>query len=80
MEHLYLIAGFVSLFFAIGKIAQMKLIDKEDIPLKFLVRDMLLVYLSVIVGAFIVEQLVPIMSDIDPSQSQPAAFTDNPSF
>ena len=60
----------------------MRVIDKDEPkPLKFLVRDALLVYFSVIMGDFIVDQLKPIISEnINTLKETTAVFTDNPTF
>jgi hypothetical protein len=54
-------------------------IDEEPKALKFLIRDSLLVYVSVVIGCFIIDQLKPVINDIEIS-SVPLAFTDNPPF
>ena len=55
----------------------MRFIEKESKPLKFLVRDSLLVYFSVLIGNFILEQLKPAMQE---GGGAPSVFTDNPDF
>jgi hypothetical protein len=44
-----------------------------------LIRDALVVYVSVVLGNFIMEQLTPVIKDSSIMES-PAAFTDNPPF
>jgi hypothetical protein len=39
----------------------MRFVDKENKPLKFLIRDTLLVYFSVIAGHFVLDQLKPVI-------------------
>jgi hypothetical protein len=57
----------------------MRYIDNEPKPLKLLVRDTLLVYISVVFGCFILDQLNPVINEtIVPIE--PLAFTDNPPF
>ena len=57
----------------------MRYVDDEPKPLKLLMRDSLLVYVSVVSGSFILEQLKPVINDtIVPLE--PLAFTDNPPF
>ena len=78
MENIFLIAGIVSIIFLIAKFIEMRFIEKENKPLKFLIRDSLIVYISVISGFFIINQVEPI---IEGTQiSSPVVFTDNPSF
>lgn len=79
MDNIFLVAGFISVIFLIGKFLEMRYVDKEPKPLKLLIRDTLLVYVSIIFGNFIVEQLNPVINEID-VPSAPLAFTDNPPF
>jgi hypothetical protein len=55
----------------------MRFIEKENKPLKLLIRDSLLVYFSVLSGYFILEQLNPIVSK---GGEKIQVFTDNPEF
>ncbi len=77
MYNVFLVAGVVSVIFFIGKFLEMRYLDKEPKPLKILIRDSLLVYVSVVCGIFVVDQLNPINNEID---TTPLAFTDNPAF
>jgi len=77
----FVVAGIVSFAFFIVKFIEMRFVDRESKPLKFLIRDSLLVYFSVVVGLFIVEQLRPVIQDGgDGAVTNPAVFTDNPGF
>ena len=53
----------------------MRLILKENKPLKVLFRDTLIVYLSVIIGDFVLGQISPTISG-----STTQIFTNNPEF
>lgn len=77
MDNIFLIAGFISIIFLITKFIEMRFIEKENKPMKLLIRDALLVYFSVISGYFVIEQFKPIMQH-DPVSTQ--VFTDNPGF
>ena len=52
---------------------------KENKPLKYLVRDSLLVYFSVICGNFVIDQLKPVMEE-GGGKVVTEVFVDNPSF
>lgn len=80
MTNIFLIAGVISLLFFIGKFLEMRYVDKEPKPLKLLIRDSLLVYVSVVLGYFIVDQLQPAISETITPTVAPLAFTDNPPF
>ena len=77
MDNIFLVAGIISVIFFLGKFLEMRYVDKEPKPLKFLVRDSLLVYISVVTGNFVLEQLNPVINEIE-IPSAPLAFTDNP--
>ena len=80
MNHnVFLFAGIISVVFVLAKLAEMKFIDKEPKPMKLLVRDALVVYVSVVLGDFMLDQLMPF---IEPSQisSSPEVFVDAPDF
>jgi hypothetical protein len=79
MDNIFLVAGVISVIFLIAKFLEMRFIDKEPKPLKYLVRDTLLIYISVVTGKFIVDQLNPIIHETT-NPSNPLAFTDNPPF
>ena len=79
MDNIFLIAGIISIIFLIAKFLEMRYIDKEPKPLKYLIRDTLLVYLSVVTGKFVVDQLNPIIHETT-APVIPIAFTDNPPF
>ena len=79
MDNIFLVAGIISVIFFIARFLEMRYVDDEPKPLKLLMRDSLLVYVSVVSGSFILEQLKPVINDtIVPLE--PLAFTDNPPF
>ena len=79
MDNIFLVAGIISVIFFIVKFLEMQYIEKESKPLKVLIKDALVVYVSVVAGNFILEQLSPVIKDSSVVES-PAAFTDNPPF
>jgi ACR3 family arsenite efflux pump ArsB len=82
MENIFLLAGFISIIFLIFRFVEMRFIDKENKPLKVLIKESLLVYFSVIIGDFIIGQLKPVLQDgeLNYSISNPAVFTGSPGF
>ena len=83
MENVFVFATVISFAFFIAKFIEMRFIEKENKPLKLLVRDTLFVYISVISGNFIVEQLKPILKQsggADSGGGITKAFVDNPGF
>lgn len=79
MDNIFLAAGFIAVIFFIAKFLEMRYIDQESKPLKVLVRDSLLVYVSVVLGFFLIQQLSPVINEaVIPSH--PLVFTDNAPF
>ena len=61
MDNIFIIAGIISVIFLIAKFIEMRFVEKENKPLKLLIRDALLVYFSVVSGYFILEQINPMI-------------------
>jgi len=79
MDNIFLVAGIISVIFFIAKFLEMRYIDEESKPLKLLIRDALVVYVSVVIGSFILDQLNPVINETV-APACPLAFTDNPPF
>ena len=79
MDNIFLVAAIISVIFFIIKFMEMRYIDTEPKPLKILLRDTLLVYISVVFGNFVVDQLNPVIHE-NILPNTPLAFTDNPPF
>lgn len=80
MDNIFVFAGFISAVFFIVKFIEMRFVDHESKPLKVLVRDTILVYISAVVGCYIVEQISPAIADTIHSVASPAVFNDTPDF
>ena len=81
MDNIFIIAAIISVIFIVSKFIEMRFIDKENKPLKLLIRDALLVYFSVVSGYLIIEQLKPVMQTAGEGlTTNPQVFTDNPEF
>lgn len=52
MDHLFLIAIFTTILFVLLKLVEMKYLDNEIKPLKFIVRDAVIVGVSSLFAAF----------------------------
>ena len=77
MDNIFIIAAFISLLFLIAKFIEMRFVDKENKPIKLLIRDTLLVYVSVVSGHYIFEQFKPLA---EMRGGEIKAFTDTPGF
>jgi hypothetical protein len=80
MDNIFLVSGIISFIYFIAKFMEMRYIDKETKPFKIIFRDVLFVYVSVVLGFFIIEQLNPVVQETIHVSSAPLAFTDNPPF
>ena len=57
MDNIFIVALVVAIIYLICKFLEMRFILKENRPLKVLIRDTLVVYFSVVLGNFIMEQM-----------------------
>jgi len=78
MDNIFVTAAIISLIYFIFKFIVMRFVEKENKPLKVLVSDSLLVYFSVILGYFVIEQVNPVIVNV--SDKNIHVFTDNPGF
>ncbi len=66
----------VSCVYLIFRFIEMRFIIKETVPLKKLMRDTLVVYISFVSGIFVYTQIEPIKN----LTSVPVVFTNSPDF
>jgi len=66
----------IAAVYLIFRFIEMRFILKENKPLKVLARDTLLVYLSVVLGHFILQQF----GNMDITVKVPEVFTNEPDF
>lgn len=78
MTNIFIIAAVISITFLIVKFLEMRYIEKESKPLKILIRDTLVVYFSVIIANFVMDQINLITKN--GSKTITPVFTDNPGF
>ena len=80
MENIFYIAGVISVLFFVIKLVEMKFIDTDSKKqLKNIVKDTIIVYLSVVLANTVIGYLSPVIQEVS-SPSQPMVFTDNPQF
>jgi len=82
MKNVFIISAIISITFFIAKFLEMRYVEKESKPLKLLLRDTLLVYFSVIIADFVMQQINPIMISGGGTTNTKVTqvFTDNPGF
>ena len=73
---IFIVALAVSAIYLFFKFLEMRFILKENKPLKILLREAVMVYLSVLGGDFIIQQLEPLKATI----GAPTVFTTPPDF
>lgn len=79
MDNIFIVGAVISVVFFIVKFIEMRFIEKENKPLKYLTRDSLLVYFSTLSSHFIITQLTSGLEKLEGGGSTPV-FIDNPSF
>jgi len=80
MENIFFISAIMSIVFLVFKFIEMRFIEKESKPFKLLIRDALLVYFSVIIGYFVIEQFKTVVQSGGDGHKLTPVFTDNPNF
>jgi len=82
MSNVFISAGAISIIYIIAKFIEMKYIEKENRPVKDLVKDTFVVYICILIGYYIIEQLEPMIEQGMPDATAAAAavFTGNPDF
>tara|TARA_B110000285_G_scaffold216326_1_gene263534 strand:+ start:4720 stop:4965 length:246 start_codon:yes stop_codon:yes gene_type:complete len=81
MENVYFISILISIIFLIFKIIDIKLLKRDEVVLKVIVRDTMVVFLSVFIGMLVSEQLGEVsVSKIFDTRDAVSAFTNNPEF
>lgn len=76
MDNIYLVALSVSFVFFILKLFEIRFILKEKVNIKVLCIDTFIIYFSVIIGFFVMDQF----ADKSKNLTQAPVFIDNPKF
>ena len=77
MDNVFLQAGIIAVLYLLAKFVEMRFVLKENKPIKLLMRDTVIVYISSIVGMYVIEQFLLQGETI---KAVPQAFIDNPTF
>lgn len=56
-SNIFMFSAFVAFIYAILKFMEMRFIDRENRPMKFIIRDSLVVYISILFSYFLMNQL-----------------------
>ena len=77
MDNVFIQAGIIAVLFLLIKFGEMRLILKENKPVKLLMRDSVIVYISAVIGMYIIDQF---FLQGEHSKIVTKAFIDNPNF
>jgi hypothetical protein len=77
MDNVFIQSGVIAVFYLIIKFIEMRVVLKENKPLKVLLRDTIIVYVSALVGMYIIDEF---MLKGEVTKSFPKAFIDTPTF
>jgi hypothetical protein len=88
MQKVFIVATIITVLFGLAKIVEMKYIEKEWKPLKFLVRDIIIVFACSVIGSFsllkmdgsITDFLNIVTDNKSFNMSATQIFTDEPAF
>ena len=72
------LAGAVAIIYFLFKFLEMRLILKENKPIKELARDTMLTFISAVVAQFILGQIAPLTDSMKGGSA--GAFTNEPNF
>tara|TARA_B100000035_G_scaffold294256_1_gene284384 strand:+ start:7919 stop:8146 length:228 start_codon:yes stop_codon:yes gene_type:complete len=75
MENTIMICSVVAFLFLLFKFIEMRFIEKENKPLKTIVKDTLIVFISTFIGIMVIQQFPNITEE-----SQASVFTNKPDF
>jgi hypothetical protein len=77
MEKYIIHSGIISFIYLLMKFVEMRITKNEAKPMKELIRDTVIVYLSAIIGLYIIGEFMPTTSAV---KTVTNVFTDAPSF
>jgi hypothetical protein len=77
MDNVFIQAGIIAVLFLLIKFGEMRLILKENKPVKLLMRDSVIVYISAVIGMYIIDQF---LLQGENTKIVTKAFIDNPNF
>jgi hypothetical protein len=78
MEKYIMHSGIIAFIYLLMKFAEMRIVIKETKPIKELVRDTIMVYLSSMVGLYIIDEFMPSGEAVKKTVTN--VFTDHPGF
>mgnify|MGYP001216856100 CR=1 FL=1 len=80
MVNIFIVALSSAIVFFFFKFIEMRFILKESIPLKNIVRDTIIVYISMIAGQFVIAQMGNFKGSVNPMKNSTKVFTGDAGF
>ena len=80
MDNVYAIATAISIVFFVIKYVQIHMVKKEKEPVSAIAKDSLIVFISCVVGFFVLDQAGTAITQTTKRGGGSPAFTDNPTF
>lgn len=77
MEKYIIHSGIIAFIYLLLKFVELRITQKEVKPVKELIRDTIIVYLSAMVGLYIINEFMPTTSVV---KTVTNVFTDSPGF
>jgi hypothetical protein len=80
MEKYFIHSGIIAFIYLLLKFTEMRIVTKENKPIKEMMRDTIIVYLSGILGLYIIDELMPVAASALTKVNVPSVFIDAPGF
>lgn len=80
MENIFVLSTLIAIVYFLAKFIEMRFVLKEIKPLKFLIRETLLVYVSTVIGLFVANQFDMMKEAAASVGGGVSVFVDNPGF
>ncbi len=74
----FMLASIISVVYFLFKFLEMRMLDKENKPLKDILKETMIVYVSVLAGEFVLNQVTPVANSL--TSETTGAFTNDPQF
>jgi len=80
MENIFVLSTLIAIVYFLAKFIEMRFVLKEIKPLKVLIRETLLAYISTVIGLFIANQFDMMKTAVNAIGGGVNVFVDNPGF
>ena len=80
MENIFVLSTLIAIVYFLAKFIEMRFVLKEIKPLKVLIRETLLTYVSTVIGLFIANQFDMMKTAVNAIGGGVNVFVDNPGF